>query len=215
MKHIVKQQEPQLFSIWKTNPQNTYERFKKTSATDENSPKKVVKDALLKEQGYVCCYCERRISSLDSHFEHFRPQSDTSVDPLDFTNLLCSCIKELSAGDPSHCGYSKKDWFDEHYLVSPFDPNCEKRLSYTADGEISPTDPTDEAAKQTISKLKLDIPNLTERRRLIIKQLHDDIDLLSPEEFHKFVMGYLERDTHGMFGEFWTTIKYLYEQGNL
>jgi hypothetical protein len=48
MKHILKQQEPQLFTKWKTKAQHTYERFVKASATDEASPKKVVKDALLR-----------------------------------------------------------------------------------------------------------------------------------------------------------------------
>jgi hypothetical protein len=34
MKYITKQQESPLFSQWKVKRQNTYDRFKKTSATD-------------------------------------------------------------------------------------------------------------------------------------------------------------------------------------
>jgi uncharacterized protein (TIGR02646 family) len=210
MKYITKQQEPPLFSQWKVKRQNTYDRFKKTSATESTSPKKVVKDALLQEQGYICCYCECRISSATSHIEHFRPQSDSSVDPLDFTNLLCSCQKDWIAGSPCHCGNLKLNWFDPILLISPFDLNCENRFKYTADGWIIPADSNDEAARQTIEKLGLNIPKLIDMRKQTIEPFIDPENPLSELELQQFIVGYLKQDKQGMLGEFWTTIKYLF-----
>lgn len=34
---------------------------------------------------------------------------------------------------------------------------------------------------------------------------------LSPEEMQQFVTGYLRKDDQGCFGEFWTTINYLFK----
>lgn len=95
--------------------------------------------ALMAEQGYICCYCERRLTNDDSHIEHFRPQSDPTVDPLDFGNLLCSCQNQLKKGEPRHCGNLKGEWFDRDLLVSPLIPGCEDRFAFTGDGEIKVT----------------------------------------------------------------------------
>jgi uncharacterized protein (TIGR02646 family) len=210
MKYVIKKQEPVLFSIWKAKHQNTYDRFKKTSATENTSPKKVVKDALIQAQGYLCCYCECRITSDTSHIEHFRPQSHPDVDPLDFSNLLCSCQKDWIAGSPCHCGNLKLNWFDPILLISPFEPNCEDRFKYTFDGWITPVDTNDEAARQTIDKLGLNIPKLIDMRRQAIEPFIDLEDLLSQSELQQFIIEYLHQDSGGMFGEFWTTIKYLF-----
>ena len=116
MKHIVKQEEPQVFSDWKglssMDWQPSYDIL-------SGPVKRVVKQALMAEQGYLCCYCERRLAEEDSHIEHFRPQSHPGTDPLDFYNMLCSCQNRLKKGVPRHCGILKDNWFDENTLISP------------------------------------------------------------------------------------------------
>lgn len=116
MKHIVKQEEPQKFLDWKNL---AGENWQPTYGGLSGYPKKALKNSLMAEQGYICCYCERRLTDNESHIEHFRPQSDPAVDPLDYRNLLCSCQNQLNKGEPRHCGNKKEDWFDEHLLVSP------------------------------------------------------------------------------------------------
>ncbi|MEM9009171.1 MAG: retron system putative HNH endonuclease [Cyanobacteria bacterium P01_F01_bin.86] len=107
MKYIEKTEEPRTFSDWKSlaneDWQPTYGSLSGTIKTD-------VKAALMAEQGYLCCYCERRLVEDDSHIEHFRPQSDPMVDPLDFSNMLCSCQNHLKKREPLHCGNLKGDW---------------------------------------------------------------------------------------------------------
>lgn len=212
MKYVIKHQEPSSLSNLKiSHPNITYTDLGAYYPTIKSE----VKRALMQEQGYICCYCEGRISTNDSHIEHFRPKSDLSVDSLDFSNLLCSCLKDKVAGDPLHCGHLKNNWFDPILLISPFDISCETKFRYKPDGLISPADPNDQAAKETINKLGLNIPKLIAMRKQAIESFTDIENPLSPSELQQFVANYLQQDVQGRFSQFWTTIKYLYEHGDL
>ncbi len=205
MKHIVKHEEPQEFSDWKNlvneNWQPTYDDL-------SGYPKKALKNSLMAEQGYICCYCERRLTDNESHIEHFRPQSDPAVDPLGYANLLCSCQNQLNKGEPRHCGNKKEDWFDEQLLVSPLSPDCANRFAFNGDGRIQPRIQDDLKAITTIKKLNLDIPKLNDLRSKAIEPFLDET--LSEDEIKRFVSGYLLKDANGMLGEFWTTINHLF-----
>jgi uncharacterized protein (TIGR02646 family) len=206
MKHIDKREEPQSFSDWKAlaneDWQPTYDNLSGVEKRD-------VKAALMAEQGQICCYCESRLIDSDSHIEHFQPQSDPAVDPLDFSNLLCSCQKQIKKGEPRHCGNLKDDWFDPELLISPFDPGCEERFSYTGVGLIKPASAHDQGAAMTIKKLGLDIPKLNALREKAIEPFLDDE--ISDDDMRVFVTGYLKKDAEGRFSEFWTTIRYLFQ----
>ncbi len=205
MKHIVKNQNTPVFDQWRIDNlhlQITYENG------FQGEPKKDVKNSLLKEQGYICCYCERRLTEDDSHIEHFKPQSNPSVDGLDYTNMLCSCQDKLKPGEPRHCGILKGNWFDNNLLISPLDNGCEGRFIYTGDGEIKPATESDVPATKTIEKLGLNIPKLNDMRKNAIKPfLDENLDEL---EFSQFVRGYLIKNSDGKFEEFWTTIDYIF-----
>jgi len=205
MKFIEKQQEPQTYTDWKAlandNWQPSYDDLR-------GDPKKAVKEALMAEQGYLCCYCERRLMDSDSHIEHFRPQSDPAVDPLDYSNMLCSCQDQLKKGEPRHCGNQKGDWFDDALLVSPLTPESERQFSFTGDGNIKPKAATDHAAIETINRLSLDIPKLNALRASAIAPFLEAS--LREEELRRFVTAYLHSDENGLYGEFWTTIHCLF-----
>jgi uncharacterized protein (TIGR02646 family) len=205
MKHIIKCSEPQAFADWKALANEDWQ-----PSYDDLSgySKKAVKDGLMEEQGYLCCYCERRLTPENSHIEHLRPQSDSTVDPLDFANMLCSCQNQLNKGDPRHCGNLKGDWFDTLLLVSPLDSDCENRFSFTGNGAIKPLLPTETAATETIKRLGLNIPKLNALRASAIEPFLEET--LNEEELRQFVSGYLEKDASGRHGEFWTTIRYLF-----
>lgn len=205
MKHIIKQDEPQEFIDWKALANEDWQ----PSYGDLSGPtKQVVKTALMQEQGYICCYCERRLSDDDSHIEHFRPQSMKGVDPLDFGNMLCSCQNILERGEPRHCGNHKGYWFDAMLIVSPLDPTCEQRFHFTGDGRISPAKSDDLGATTTITKLALDHPKLDDMRRKAIEPFLDET--LTEHDFRTFVTGYLTWDEEGKFGEFWSTIRHIF-----
>lgn len=205
MKCINKENEPNEFSDWKRLENEDWQPCYNDLS---GSIKKSVKEALMKEQGYLCCYCERRLINNDSHIEHFRPQSDSTVDPLDFSNMLCSCQDRLKKGEPRHCGNLKDNWFDASLLISPLNFGCESRFAFTGDGNIKPGLTSDAAATKTISRLGLNIPKLKALRASAIEPFLEES--LSEDDMHRFVAGYLQKSSNGLYGEFWTTIRYLF-----
>lgn len=205
MKHIRKQAEPLAFIDWKKLANADWQP---TFADLAGSVKRSVKAALTAEQGCICCYCERRLIDGDSHIEHFEPQHRSGVDPLDYGNLLCSCQNQLKKGEPRHCGNRKDDWFESDLLVSPLNPDCEARFSFTGDGRIKPARHDDLAAATTIEKLGLAIPKLNALRARAIDPFLDEA--LTREDLQAFVIGYLQPEEDGRLGEFWTTIRSLF-----
>lgn len=203
MKHIQKHREPAQFTQWKADNKN----LKVTYDDLHGDIKNIVKQGLMEEQGYICCYCERRLEERDSHIEHLRPQHPYENDQLNYENMLCSCLKQLRAGEPKHCGALKLNWFDENQFVSPLDPGCEIRFEYTEAGEIKPRK-DDKAAETTIAKLGLNIDKLIALRHDAIKPFQDET--LTSEELRRFVTGYLQPDSEGRFNPFYTTIHYLF-----
>jgi len=208
MKYIEKGSEPPELTEWKAKAN---EDWQPTYADLSGKTKKAIKRALIREQGAICCYCERQVVDADSHIEHLRPQSDPTTDPLEFCNMLCSCQSRLRKGEPRHCGNLKGDWFHETLLVSPLDPSCEGRFVYTADGAIYPRVARDRGAAETIKRLGLSIERLNGMRKGVIEPfLEPD---LSAEEITRFVAGYLEPAEDGTLAPFPTTIRHLFGEG--
>jgi uncharacterized protein (TIGR02646 family) len=205
MKHIIKGEEPTQFAEWKALANAEWQP---TYSDLRGEEKAAVKTALMEEQGYICCYCERKLDNEDSHIEHIIPQSENSITALDFSNMACSCQKPKNKGIPLHCGNKKGNWYEANSFVSPLDPDCEQCFIFTGDGHIHPAEHRNEAAKKTISHLDLDIPKLVALREAAISIFQDEI--LTQDEVQKFAIKYLEKTPQGTFNEFWTTIKYLF-----
>ena len=215
MKYIQKQQtEPPELTAFKQAANENWQ------PTYRDLDKKPIMDALMREQGHICCYCESRLINNKSHLEHLIPQdvddpekghiehlvpqSEATCDPLDYANMLCSCTQE---GHKLHCGMQKGSTI---IPITPLEPDCEHAFKYTADGYISPAD-NNKDAKDTIDILRLDIKKLRDKRHDAIKPFLDST--LSPQEFNDFVSGYLQKDTHGRFSPFYTTIARIFTNG--
>ena len=195
MKHIIKGTEPSGFSSWKEKDKMAHRpNWNRVPAQIKHR----IHESLIREQGFICCYCERSIDKDTSHVEHFRPVSRFRNEQLDYDNLHCSCQRETSAGEPLHCGRLKGDWFDEKLLVSPMSPDCEARFGFTGNGDIFPRCRTDDGAKATIRKLGLDLPKLRALRAAAVDGLCD----LSRDDIRQL----MERRVNGEFQQFHTTI---------
>ena len=198
MKHIVKQAEPDTFARWK-------ESDKMAKRPNWNrvpgDVKRDVHSALMREQGFLCCYCEALVDGEGSHVEHYRPRTTPRYRDrqLDYANLHCSCGRDLVRGEPRQCGFSKGNWFDEQLLVSPLDADCESRFSFTGDGRIHPA-PGDRSASETIKRLALDLPKLDKRREEV---LHSYVDL-SIDDLQALLAA---PDPQGRFVPFYTAVK--------
>lgn len=206
MKYIIKQEEPDSFSEWKALENEDWEP---TYDDLSGREKREVKSALTREQGGICCYCERRLLENDSHIEHCKPQHRDDVDPLDFSNMICSCQNRIKKGEPRHCGNLKDDWFDEDLFITPLLPECEEAFSYSGDGHIVSAHGL-ESEIQTIKKLGLDLPKLCDLRAQVLSPfLEDDLE---EEELKEFVVGYLRKNADGKFNEFWTMINGIFNE---
>jgi uncharacterized protein (TIGR02646 family) len=221
MKHIIKGQEPSEYSLWRTTPiegQPPTYRDLKSDGTNKlkSEANRALIDALMKEQGYICCYCECRLIKDDSHIDHFKPQCDNTVNSLDYSNMLRSCQNQPKKGECEllHCGHLKGEWFHEQLLISPLSPSCEDRFSYTIDGAIYPRNESDDAAIKTIEKLGLNKGILKASRSEVIEPFLNLNNEMEEHELSLFVTGYLKMDSDGHFGQFWTTINYLSGEGN-
>ncbi len=214
MKYIKKGEEPESFKAWKalakTTPNWGYSYL-------QNPEKRELHDALLREQGYICCYCGMRITRESSHIEHLKPQSTPDPDlSVEYTNLLASCQREREPRKPIHCGVAKDNWYDENLIVSPLKQNCIDFFIYTDDGQILDTDIPEKkaAATATIDRLCLNIPKLIAMREEVIKNLLADIDIdeLTDEERQKLVQGFEQPDAKGQYQEFCGAIAYILKQ---
>ena len=190
MKFISKSDDPMELVAWK----QVDKMFQKGRPNWNRVPgniKRIIKDHLKKEQGYICCYCEQSLSDEDNHIEHLKPKGENYFPQhqIDYDNLLCSCQFEIEKGEPRHCGNSKGSWYDDILLVSPLDSKCEEKFKYTFDGYIEAVDESDISAITTINKLRLDLDKLNDLRRKTIEPFLDEE--LTVEEVKTFVSAYL------------------------
>jgi uncharacterized protein (TIGR02646 family) len=227
MKYINKGDEPDSFTRWKAlaneNWTPTYDDLRGQEKTD-------LYNALLREQGFICCYCGMRITrdlsdigedtsdtDRDScHIEHLKPQSIYPELALEYKNLLASCQAERDKVPPPpvRCGYKKEDWYDENLIVSPLDANCADYFRYSASGEILPTEAPDKqaAAKTTIEKLKLDIDKLRAMRSAAIDGTLLAIEGLTDQEIQLFAQGVEQLNDEGKYQSFCFAIAYILNQ---
>ena len=204
MKHITKNPEPQSFIEWQALENENW----KPHYEDLNSKvKNELKQSLLCEQGYICCYCEIRIESSTSHIEHLKPQKPYKELELEYTNLLCSCGNPVAGNplfrNPDRCGNKRRNWYDEQEFVTPLDPTCEDRIVCRSNGELGPVSSDDGGAQTTIDILNLNQYNLVQARKKVIGDLcylelsHTDIEKLL---FY-----------NGKYHDFYTSIKQFFK----
>lgn len=188
--------EPAVFSEWKE--QDRMARRPNWNRVPR-PVKESVHDSLMREQGFICCYCEMRVERGNSHMEHFRPVRGYPDRQLDYANLHCSCQRASSPGEPRHCGHQKGSWFDENLLVSPLEADCEMRFRFTANGDMFPRLDDDAGAEATIRRLGLNLPKLRSLRAAAIDGLYD----LPKADIGRL----LDRGEGGKFLEFHAAIK--------
>lgn len=193
MRHFQKWVSPADFEAWKALANGDWQP---NYGNLQNPEKRSLHQALLNEQGQLCCYCGRGISLADSHIEHFRPQELREDLELSFENLFASCIRETEPGAPLHCGHAKGHDFDEVRHVSPLDSTCERRFCYSLAGTILPED---DAAKSMADLLRLDIEFLRNRRMEVLNKVFDAAFITSAtsEELQSLMLAYRTPDAEG------------------
>jgi uncharacterized protein (TIGR02646 family) len=207
MKYISKDssREPESVKQWKqlaaNDPNYGYEYLR-------SKERKELLQALIEEQGYICCYCGMEISDRTSHIEHLAPQSIHPELSLEYTNLLASCgisdhiiAKNLAVTHcEEHCGRKRGN---KYLSVEPTNPDCETKFSYTAEGEILPDNDS------TVITLNLNYTELKKLRKAAIEGIISLFeDGFSNEEIEIFVKSFEKRDRDGKFQPFSFAITY-------
>ncbi|WP_254173024.1 retron system putative HNH endonuclease [Planktothrix pseudagardhii] len=197
MKQIIKITEPSCLLKYRQTANATYEDYR---------PKDPLKKALLTEQGYICCYCMKRISEDNMEIEHFTPQSVNPKLQLDYHNLLGSC--QGNRGKPQriqHCNARKGD---EKITLNPTDPqkNCENFIKYGSDGKIYADDTTINHELDNI--LNLNNQTLKTNRKKVIETIIDELNKRFPgktwsQEFlRKKINEWQNKNKKGQYNEY-------------
>lgn len=208
MKHVTKEQAPASFVAWRACGN---EHWVPGYGDLQNPEKRELHEALIAEQGAVCCYCGRRIGLWDSHIEHFRPQEHWPALALDYQNLHASCLRDTEPGQPLHCGHAKGSSLDEACCISPLEDDCEQRFGYALDGHILGHDAK---AAYMADLLKLDGPVLRNRRGAVLEGVFDNDFLASAtaEELAAVRAGYVRRDESGRLPDLGHVVAHFAEQ---
>ena len=119
MKNIKKQTEPCSLVKYRATVKNDLNSNSARTIFDNYKGKnKELKRSLLKEQGFICCYCMQRIHHNNhTKIEHFHPVSQYPEQTLDYKNLFVACNGVTHFNDASsdkhrkirHCDTSKGD----------------------------------------------------------------------------------------------------------
>jgi uncharacterized protein (TIGR02646 family) len=125
MKYIKKGKEPNSLTQYRQQ-QGAY--------FDGYPQKDDIRDSLLKEQKYICCYCMQRISKDKMRIEHWNSQTGFPAQQLIYTNLLGACSgNEGQSKNLQHCDVRRKNI---PLKINPTMSNCEIIIKFKANGEI-------------------------------------------------------------------------------
>lgn len=172
MRYIDKQAEPTSFTRWKSLAN---EDWTPTYDLLRGQIKRDVHQALLKEQHYLCCYCEQYVQAANSHIEHLQSQAEHPELALTYSNMLCSCgHSTYGIAMPQHCGNAKGD---QRIPVTPLQPDCASRFTYESDGTIKEADESDTEAYRTLEILKLNADELKESRSVALEVFLNSEDI--------------------------------------
>lgn len=177
MKKIIKlaTNEPESFSNWKSA--QSVEGWEPCWDTLGGQEKKDLRKALVQEQGYICCYCQQRITLCPkTEIEHIFPREfcieDKKYLAIEYNNLIASCEgnqpkyfdktkqkyerrHEDLGNKIVHCNNFRKS---EDLPITPLFDRCEEYFIYTYEGDILTVENNNDAQK-SIDNLNLKILN--------------------------------------------------------
>jgi len=190
MKKIVKSTNPpKIFEDWQIRKKFTLSDLQKKKdlpkiqsqiwkqfqkKTEVRNP---VKNSLLLEQGFICCYCQQEI---ESSIEHFISRNANPLLMFDYNNLLACCKggeeeRQSHKLFPSYCGASKRN---DNLEISPLDLECEDHFDYFLISkeqylQIGVRGKT-EKGQEAVRILNLDNEELRRQRGAVLETIFDE-----------------------------------------
>jgi len=241
MKHIIKSKPFPEFEAWKEQYQLTEEDLKSSPIIENwknlsgkekyefwgklsGKIKKDVRDSLVQEQGFICCYCQQKIDlNENTIIEHFIARDTQPEKMFDYNNILACCdggdkerttekkqgIKKTQR-TPLYCDREKSN---DSISISPLDENCESHFSYefNADSLFVSIIGISTEGQDTIQKLNLDVDILkSERGKAVAGILFDENgDYISPEEAQNLIVAIKQRKANNQFEPFCVVLEHI------
>jgi uncharacterized protein (TIGR02646 family) len=157
-----------------------WEKFKKPK-----EPKNTIKQLLMEEQGFICCYCQQRIQfDENTQIEHLIARAVEAQKMFDYHNLLACCKggeseRQTDKTFPEYCGASKGNKTIE---INPLQADCESFFEYevvdfTDDSVYIKMAGKTAEAQNTIDTLQLNCAYLQEQRGVFYRILLANIEI--------------------------------------
>lgn len=166
-----------------------------------------IRTSLLAEQGYLCCYCMKRIytGSNSMKVEHWRSQTRYPQLQLDYGNLLAACTGSTGRSSREQTCDTRKGDADLCFNPADVSHNVEKRIAYKPDGRIYA--PGDELFdRQLKDVLNLNQPTLVNNRKAAIEAVKRSLGLKpgsrKKREIEKLLLGIRTPAKNGYLEEY-------------
>lgn len=138
--------------------------------------KEQIRATLLRDQGFLCCYCMRSIQPERGHrvrIEHHQSQSRTGERDLDWDNLLAACsgADKTRSRDENDGAARKVPWAqqtcdyrkgDSPITINPLTSNVDA-IGYLANGRV--LHPNEELQQDIDERLNLNVDFLMDARK--------------------------------------------------
>jgi len=224
MKHIIKSDSPPEFENWKNKYHLTETDLLQNPPLDgkiwdkfRGKIKNKVKESLLGEQGFICCYCQQYIElNEQTSIEHFIARNTDLTKTFDYTNIFASCD-----GGKSERGEQKKDNIlkierrpltcdpkkdKEKLFVNPLEELCESHFYYEFNPESLEVSITgiSEEGKDAVNKLNLNVDELRILRGEAVTGIifDENGDYISYEEAELLALKIKQRQENNKFQPF-------------
>ncbi len=207
MKQIKKGKEPDSLTVHRKKSHANYDNY---------SEKDDLRDSLVKEQGYICCYCMQRISPSTEKMkiEHHQPQKKHPELQLNYQNLLASCKDNDGKPKylPRHCDTCKGE---QKITINPADKlkSCERLIKYRKNGQIYSDDKIIDCELNDI--LNLNTQTLVNNRQAIITQVKQEITNIKGKsatwplsEIERMIEKYQNKDAKGKYKPYCQVVIY-------
>lgn len=167
MKQIIKNNEPVSLTEHRASQHSNFDNLQKDN----------VRNSLLTEQGYICCYCMKRIPENNitpsTKIEHYLCQVDNRDKELNYSNMMLACSGQ--EGSPKRLQTCDTRKGNQTLSFNPSDKtrNIEDLIKYKSNGEIYSTDVRFNEELETV--LNLNVNTLKNNRRIIYEEIQKRI----------------------------------------
>lgn len=196
MKQIIKTVPPEEFVEYCKTPGSSFSEL-------SGKPKKALKERLLEDQGYICCYCGTEIHNNEqTKIEHIKCQKRHDYLSLCFDNMLASCdggdkdrMNKVKPKHQLHCDAKKGN---DDIPISPLN-YVDDLLVYFDDGTVKGRN---NVGQELIRILGLNVKYLVSQRKNAIESYND----LPLEDLEKELV-YVDEKQDGEYMEYCFVLK--------